>query len=128
MNIGFDGTDRRLDDQLDADGRREVKHGVAAIDVLRHHRFVEDGVDHAGEVWMRPEVIDVGNGSGRQVVDRDDLMAVVEQAFREVGTDKAGAASNHDVHRTSPFECSVTFTTGSYVAKRKLITSPSWTT
>jgi len=45
---------------------------------------VEDGVNRVVEVRVALEVIDVVDGAGRQVVERIDLVATVEQGLGKI--------------------------------------------
>jgi hypothetical protein len=76
--------DRLFDDQPDADRRGQVVDDVALVDDLAHDRGREHGVDYEVEVAPVPEVGDVVERAGRDVVEDEDLPAVREEGFREV--------------------------------------------
>ena len=104
VHVGFDRVHRLLDDQLHADGGREVKHDVAAIDQLREQRFVRDRVDRVGKTRAALEMGDVVDRSGRQVVEHDDLVPIVEQPLGEMRSDETGTAGDERLHaRIFPF-------------------------
>ena len=60
-DVGLDGADRRLDDQLHADGGRQVEDDVATVDQLGTMRRagVLDRVDGDLEALSDPQVVDV---------------------------------------------------------------------
>ena len=80
VHVGLDRADRRLDDELHADGGGQVEHDVGAIDELGRQRLVHDRVDHVLEAGTALEVGDVVHRAGRQVVDHHDLMAAASSA------------------------------------------------
>ena len=92
VDVGFDRVHRRFDDQLDADGGGEMDDDVAAIDELGEHRLVRDGVDGVVELRVRLEVRDVVDRSGRQIVEREDFVAALEQRLGQMRADEARAA------------------------------------
>ena len=65
VHVGLDGTDGRLDDKLDTDRRRQMKHHVGVVDVLGEHWLVRDRVDCVGEARPRLEVLDVRDRARR---------------------------------------------------------------
>ena len=69
-----------LDDQTDADRRSEVVDDVALVDELVDDRPVEHGVDDEMESVTIPEVLDVVERSGREIVEHPHLVPFVEQA------------------------------------------------
>ncbi len=73
-----------VDDQLDAHHRREVVHDVALVDELAHHRGREHGLDDEMKVGALAQMRDVLVRSGRDVVEGEDLPALVEQELRKV--------------------------------------------
>ena len=75
MDVGLDGVHRRLDDQLDADGRREVEDDVALIDEFGHQPAVVDAVDGVVVARVRLQVRDVVEAPRGEVVDAEDLVA-----------------------------------------------------
>ena len=80
VHVGLDGVDRLLDDELHADGRREVEDHVAPVDHLRQQRFVGDRVDRVGEVGAALQVRDVLDRPGGQVVEDEHLVAAARGA------------------------------------------------
>ena len=94
VHVAFDGVDRPLDDQLDADRRRQVEHHVGGIDQFGGERLVEHGVDHVAELRLRLQMDDVVDRAGGEVVDHLDAMAGSEQRLGQMGADEAGAAGD----------------------------------
>ena len=76
--VGHERLHRLLDDQPDADRGGEVVDDVALVDELVHARRLEDAVDDEVEGRAVPEVLDVRERSGREVVERPHFPAVVE--------------------------------------------------
>ena len=74
------------------------KIDVGAIDHLRDQRIVEDRVDGVVETRVGLEVGDVVDRAGRQVVERIDLVAAVEQRLGQVRADEARAAGDQNSH------------------------------
>ena len=61
VHVGFDGAHRAFDDQLHADGGRQVQDNVAAIDEFCHHPGLVHAVNRVVEARMSLEVGDVIN-------------------------------------------------------------------
>src|SRR5207302_511765 len=97
-DVGLDGADRRLDDQLDADGGGEVVDLVAAVDELGHQVMVGAGVDGVVEAIVGLEVPDVVDTSGRQIVDDVDLVTAAQKLLRQVRANESGAAGDEITH------------------------------
>ncbi len=76
--------DRLLHDQADADRGREVVDDVALVDELVHDRGGEHGVDDEVEARLLPQVGDVSQRAGGEVVQAVDLPAVREQRAAQV--------------------------------------------
>ena len=98
VHVGLDRIDGLLDDQLHADGRREMKDHVAAIDEFGEERLVVDRVDEVLEAGAALEVGDVVDRSGRQVVENQDLVPLLEQRIRQMGSDEPRAAGDQRSH------------------------------
>jgi hypothetical protein len=76
--------ERALHDQADADGRGQVIHDVALVNELVHDRTREHGLDDEMEAWMLSEVGDVVAGPGREIVEAEDLVAVLYEQLAQV--------------------------------------------
>ena len=85
---------RLLDDQAHADGGGEVVDDVALVDELADDRPGEHRVDDEVEARVLAQVGDVVDAAGREVVEREDLPALLEQRLAEVRADEAGAAGH----------------------------------
>ena len=59
---------------------------------------IDHVVAHKLEIRVPQEVGDVELAAGKEVVDRHDIVAVLEEAFAEMGTEKAGAAGDENAH------------------------------
>jgi hypothetical protein len=59
---------------------------------------VADVVADEFEAFVVEEVLDVALSAGEEVVEADDFVAFVEEAFAEVGTEEAGSAGDEDAH------------------------------
>ncbi len=84
VHVRLDRVDGRFNDKFDAHGGRQVKHDVDAIDERRHDRVVHDVVDDVFKSRLADEPRDVAHGAGRQIVERDDLVPLRQQPFRQV--------------------------------------------
>ena len=93
-----------LDDELDADRRREVKNHVALVDQLGHERLVVDAVDGVVKTRVAFEVRDVVDAPRREVVDDEDLVAALKVCVREVRPDKPRTACNQYSQISVPFQ------------------------
>src|SRR5206468_3456357 len=94
LEVRDERVDGPLDDQSDADRGREVVDDVDLVDELVDDRGVEDRVDDEVEVLPRRKVRDVVDRPRREIVERPDLPAVLEQQLREVRADEPGAAGD----------------------------------
>jgi hypothetical protein len=59
---------------------------------------VADVVADEFEAVVVEEVLDVAFSAGEEVVEADDFVAFVEEAFAEVGAEEAGSAGDEDAH------------------------------
>src|SRR5262249_6471475 len=98
MHVGFDRVHRLLDDQLPSDGGGEMKDDVAAVDELRQERLVVHRVDEGLEPGASLEVRDVVDRTGREGVENEDLVAVVQQRLGQMGADEPGAPRDQCPH------------------------------
>ena len=80
VDVRLDRPHRRLDDQLHADGGREVEDDIGAIDELGRERLVHHRVDHVFEAGWPFRCDDVVHRAGGEIVDDDDLMARASSA------------------------------------------------
>ena len=71
-----------------------VRRSADKVDVADHVDVVGDVGSDQSESVMAGEVRDVRRRPGREVVERDDLVPLVEQAFAEVRAEEAGAAGD----------------------------------
>jgi hypothetical protein len=94
VHVGLDRVDRLLDDQFHADRGREMEHDIAAIDELGEQRFVLHRVDEVLEAVAALEMGDVVERSGREVVEDEDMMSLIEKRVGKMGTDEAGSAGD----------------------------------
>ncbi len=101
VHVGLDRVHGVLDDELHPDRRREVEDHVRAIDELGDDPIVENGVDGVLEALPPLEVEDVVDGAGREIVEHQHLVALIEQRLREVSADEARSARNQNSHRES---------------------------
>lgn len=75
MHIGLDRVDGLFDDELHADRRRQMDHDVTPVDELGEQRLVLNGIHRVMEFRTVLEVQDVVDGSRRQVVEHEHLVA-----------------------------------------------------
>jgi len=92
VEVGDDRVDRLLDDQPGTDRGGEVIDHVNLVHQLVHDRVREHRIDDEVELGAVLQVRDVVHGPRREVVERVDLPAVVQQELGEVRADEAGAA------------------------------------
>src|SRR5439155_13089249 len=102
--VGSEASDlQRLDRVLqvvDRGGRTgEVEHRV---DRPGDMDVVGDVVVDEREPGSAHEVLDVVEVAGDEVVDRDDLVATIEQRTGEMGPEEAGTTCHDDSHRQRP--------------------------
>ena len=64
------------------------------IDLVRDEKILRDVLLDEAEILVAGEVLDVGEVSGDQVIDRDHPMAFREQAVGQVRAEKPGAAGD----------------------------------
>ena len=64
MHIGFDCPDRTLDDQLDADSRRQMKNHITLVNEFGQSRLIGDGINRVVKAWMLLQMRDILNAAG----------------------------------------------------------------
>ena len=74
-HIGLDGSDRALDDKLDADGSREVKNHVALINKLCRDGLIMNCINRVMKARIVFEMRDVPNRAGREIIYDIDIVA-----------------------------------------------------
>src|SRR5581483_8943691 len=92
LDVRHERVHRLLDDEADADRSGEVVHDVAAVNELVHDGRLHDRFDHEVEAGALAQMGHVPLRAGREVVEDEDLLALVEEKLGEVGADEAGAA------------------------------------
>ncbi len=103
VHVGLDGVDRLFDDQLHANGGGEMEHDVAAVDELGEQPLVVDRVDEVLEPRPAFEMRDVVDRAGRQVVENQDVVALLQQHFGKMGADEPGSAGYQCTHAAQSF-------------------------
>ncbi len=98
MDVRLDGPDRALDDQTNADRRRQVKDHVALVDQLGDRRTVVHALDRIVEARILPEVADVVDAARGEVVEDVDLIAARQAHVGQVGPDETRAACDQNTH------------------------------
>src|SRR5882672_3356839 len=88
VDIGFDGLDRALDNEFDADG------GSQMDDELRNQLTILDVVEVIFHAFGGFQMTDVVHAAGGKIVEQHNAIAAIEQSFRKMRTDEASAASN----------------------------------
>ncbi len=71
-----------------------MKHDIAAVDELGEKRLVVHRVDEVLEAGPALEVRDVINGSCREIVEDEHVIAVRQQRLGEIGPDEASPAGD----------------------------------
>ena len=96
--VRFVGGDRIVDRPGDRRARREVDDALCPCGCVGEGIGVEDRPRDQTHV----EVVEVGGGSRRQVVDPDDLVAVAQQSLTDVGADEPCGTGDEDPHWGEP--------------------------
>jgi len=68
-----------------------MEYDVALVDQLADHRGREHGLDDDVEPRTVDQVPDIHLGSGREIVEREYLPALLQQVLRGVRADETGA-------------------------------------
>ncbi len=93
QHVRFDGLDRVV---LVMNRRGRAGQIVDLVD------FDEERLGHVVpedlELLVIEQVLDVLSAAGEEVVQADDMVALCEEPFAEVGADEAGAAGYEDAH------------------------------
>jgi len=98
VDVGLDGVNRLLDDELHADRGRQMHDDVAAVDQLGKHRLVRNRVDRVMETGVTLQVNDVVDRSRRQIVEDEHFVAAFEQRLGQMASDEARAARDENPH------------------------------
>src|SRR5437016_3616749 len=101
MHICFDRTNRALNDQTNADGRRQMHDYVTRIDQFGKKWDVLHRIDRIVETRIGFQMANVVDASRREIVDDENLVATGEKYFAEVRSDEAGTACDEHAHRRS---------------------------
>lgn len=94
-----------LDDQLDSHGGSQVIHHIDA----RHDRVDEIGVQNRTEdefhIGATHEVFDVGEPTGGEVVEQNELVSPVEKKISEMRPDETGSSGDQNLHAHRLLPC-----------------------
>ena len=85
VDVGLDGADGALDDELDADGGGEMDDDVGVVDEFGDELAIFDAVEVIFQLGVRFQVADVVHAAGGKIVEENDAIAAVEQALRQDG-------------------------------------------
>ena len=96
--VRFVGGDRIVDRPGDRRARGEVDDALCPGGCVGEGVGVEDRPGDQTDF----EVVEVGGGSRRQVVDPDDLVAVAQQSLTDVGADEPCGTGDEDPHSGEP--------------------------
>src|SRR5262249_51161328 len=108
VHVGFDGANRLLDDQFDANRRGEMEDDVGAIDELGQQAFVFDRINEVLEARTALEMDDILHRARGQIVEHEDTVAHGEHRLCEVRADKACTTRNQRTHSSCPFTTETT--------------------
>ena len=99
MDVGFDGVDGLINDELDADRGGEMEDDIALFNQQVHRAGISHGVADELKVRVVLNGCDVVDGAGAEVIDDGDLVPGGQIPFRQVRSDKARPACDQYVHR-----------------------------
>jgi hypothetical protein len=88
--------DWTLDNQLDADGRRQMKNHVTLVNQFGDDGRVMHRVNRVMKTRVRFEVLDILEAAGRKVVNHVDFIAAFQINVGKVRPDKARPACNQN--------------------------------
>jgi hypothetical protein len=93
QDIGLNGSDRI---ELIIDGRGRV----GQVKDLVHFQInrIDNVVADQFEVVTIQEMTDILLGAGEEIIQAEDIVRILQQAFAEVGTEKSGTAGDQDAH------------------------------
>ena len=83
-------------DALEVDRRRRAGEVHDRVDLAGHPHVLADVVLDEREPAVAEQLLDVGHGTGDEVVDGDDTITAIEQRPAEVRAEEAGAAGDDD--------------------------------
>ena len=102
MHVRLDRPHRALDDQLDADRRRQVEDDVALVDQLGDRGGVVHALDRVVEPGMPAQVADVVDAPGREIVEHEDLIAPLQVGVGQVRPDEPRPPRDEHPHPPTP--------------------------
>ena len=85
-----------LDDELHADSRRQMDDHVRFGGHTLEHNPVGDAGAGKAKIRVIAKARNVGEGSGRKIVDREHPPAVGQDRFAEVRADEPGAPRDQE--------------------------------
>jgi len=94
VDVGFDGFDGAFDDELDTNGCGEVDDDIGIINEFSEQLAILNAVQVIFQALGRLQMADVFHAAGGKIVEKHDSVAAIEQAFREMRADEAGAAGD----------------------------------
>ena len=107
MNVRLDGANRTVDDQPDADGRREVENHIARVDQPSDLLLVTDRVDGQVKSRIAGKVIDVGKAARGQIVENEDFVTSGNADVGQMRPYETSPAGDENPHPIYPYRPSV---------------------
>ena len=98
-NVGFDSLGGALQDEMYADGGRQMHNCVGATGEPIQHMIVVKRSVGKGKAGALLQALDVFERASAEIVKYGDGIAATEQSVGEVAADESGPAGNQDMHR-----------------------------
>ena len=96
-NVGLNGAHWTIHNQAHTHGRSQMVDNIAEVDQFRHQMGIGDTINVIGELRMDLEMLDIGDGTGREIVDDVHFVAQIEVPLSKVRADKAGSPGYEDL-------------------------------
>ncbi len=94
VHVCLDGANGALDDELDAHSGGEVDDNVGVVHELGEQLTILHVVEVIGHALGGFEVADIFHAAGGEIVEQDDGVAALEQAFGQMGSDETGTSGD----------------------------------
>src|SRR5207249_1749777 len=101
VDIGLDGLDRALDNELDANGCRQMDDDLGIIHKFSEQLAIFDAVQVVLHLARGFEMADVFDAARRKIIQQNDAVAAIEKALRQVRTNEASTTGNQVTQRAS---------------------------
>ena len=78
-----------------------MKDAISLVHQFGDDLLIENGVDHPRELGILFQVLDVGEATGRQIIENGDTVAALQEPLAQVRANETGATGDQYMHENA---------------------------